>query len=99
MSETCTYRYCTNLLEPFTLSLSKRCARFRQAQPERVFQVQRCRLNNQAIFHQNLGAKLSQQTQPAITSKRRKSFNVLSAVTCSWDTNRYFHGLPPTDRV
>ena len=26
-----------NLLEPFTLSLSKRCARLRQAQPERVF--------------------------------------------------------------
>ena len=30
------YGYGTNLLEPFTLSLSKRCARFRQAQPERL---------------------------------------------------------------
>ena len=36
----------TNLREPFTLSLSKRCARFLQAQPERIFQVQRGRLNS-----------------------------------------------------
>jgi hypothetical protein len=34
-----------NQLEPFTLSLSKRRAGLGQAEPERIFQVQRCRLN------------------------------------------------------
>ncbi|WP_422842635.1 hypothetical protein [Acidovorax sp. M2(2025)] len=33
-------------LSPFTLSLSKRRARLRQAQPERVFQAPTCRLHN-----------------------------------------------------
>ena len=35
-----------NPLEPFTLSLPKRRTRLRHAQPGRVFQVHRCRLNN-----------------------------------------------------
>lgn len=38
-----------NPLEPFTLSLPKRRTRLRHAQPERVFQVQRCQLNNAGL--------------------------------------------------